>query len=543
MMRDSGRCPRAIFLALLCFLAAGAATPAAAAPQDVTRTVDGEMRFCMEGYVCVARAIGDVNGDDIDDIVFEVATREQMREQQQAALFGAPTMRNLELHLGPFGEVGAAGQGLPAERQASKVVYLSLITSQVVDVLRVHDLDADGMDDMVFASVPDAALLVLPGQVGFEHRKSYMLVPGAPGIHTIHGPASAIDSPALIADLSTAAADVDGDGSVDLLLGVDRSSAANARGLVDGSQLRQSEVFVMRGSGSIDGFVDGSWSTRIHGLGGCVHGLAGAGDVTGDGVADILLRRCKDAGQPTELRVLPGRADWPDLLTAEDQPNIVPPPEPTPPPGGGGGGGGGYLPGPEGGRALVPMPAQVVIEDIDGDGVKDAGIEFAGKTHLFHGGADIASRARINHTSGALQMLGFGAMPLTHSWRQMDLDGDRVQDLLLSQPISSAQLSCPGGCEESGLSAIGGQPIYGYTGSQRRADVIDARLDEPDLLWHSTGNVAWGGGDFNGDGMDDLLLGSAPGAHDFIYSLVFGPVLERFVGSEEIALPPGTITR
>jgi hypothetical protein len=41
-------------------------------------------------------------------------------------------------------------------------------------------------------------------------------------------------------------------------------------------------------------------------------------------------------------------------------------------------------------------------------------------------------------------------------------------------------------------------------------------LDAPNLLWQSLGNVAWGSGNFNGDGLDDLLLGSAPGAFDSI---------------------------
>jgi hypothetical protein len=484
------------------------AGPALAAPADVTRAPDGELRFCREGFSCTARAIGDFNGDGADDIVFEVTEHAGLDQLMFGLMANIPVARSFELHLSPFKAVGSSA-AVPPERAASKRVLLRLHTSQVVDVVTTGDLDGDGIDDLVLARMPEAMLIALRGRSSWS--ASYDLDRETVGdLRLDLGDLGAMDGGQTVL-LTTGTADVNADGKTDLLIG---------RDFLFGEQ-RQSEAYVMLGGGKWADFKEFNPATRIMGLGGCVQGLAGTGDVTGDKVDDIVLRRCVAKGQPTQLRVLPGRATWPATLSAENVPDIVPPPEPEPPapapPSRGG-----YLP--DVPQTPLAMPDLTLIQDINGDGIGDLGLEFAGKTHLFYGGSEILTRTRTNRTSGVFLRSGFGAMPLTRTWRMLDLNADGRRDLLLSQPIAPALLVCPSSAC-GGLAVVpASQPVYGFTGAQTQRRVIDPRMDAPDVLWNSAGEVIWGTGDFSGDGKPDLLLGSPPGAFDSVYTLVFGPL-------------------
>jgi len=481
---------------------------ALAAPTDVTRAPDGELRFCREGYACTARAIGDFNGDGADDIVFELAARDEAESVMGSLIFGVPVRRTFELHLSPFRTVGPTGAGVVSERAATKRVMLIIDTAQAVDALAARDVDGDGIDDLVLARVPQPALIVLRGRSSWN--ASYAL--NRPTAGDIRVDLAELDevSGSQTVMLSSEAADVNADGRVDLVIGRDAVAGG----------ARQSEAYVLLGDGAWPARPPFEPATRVLGIGGCTQGLAGAADVTGDGVADVVLRRCVAKGQPTQLRVLPGRASWPSTLSAENVPDIVPPPEPEPepqlPPGGG------YLP--DVPQLPLAMPDQFVMQDVNGDGLNDLGIEFAGKTHLFYGGVDIVGRTQKNRTSGVFLRSGYSAMPLTHTWRMLDLNADGRRDLLLSQSIDASLLLCPAGGCDSIATPPAGQPVYVFTGTQMQRRVIDPRMDAPDVLWNSPGAVIWGTGDFGGDGRPDLLLGSPPGAFDSVYTLVFGPL-------------------
>jgi len=496
-------------------LAALGGGSAAAAPQDLTRAPDAELRFCREGYACTARALGDFNGDGRDDILFELAPRATLVTQQERAQLAIPVRRTFELQLAPFQALGAGAD--PADRAAAGRVSLVLDSAQSIDAVSAADLNGDGIDDLLFARLPSPMLIVVQGRPDWGPRYTLGRIE-PPGAGTIQLDLSALDRAGdqQTLRLTSAVADLNGDGRPDLLVGRD----------FDAGGTRQSEVLVMLGRGY--------WSTgavmvntRIHGLGPCTQGLAGTGELTGDWMADIVLRRCVAPGQPTQVRLLPGRATWPATLSAEDEPDILPPGEPAPPPPPATElpPGGGYLPAAPSRSLSAQMPDEVLIADLNGDGLDDVGLAFAGKTHLFHGGPGIQARALANRSSGLFQRVGFGAAPLTRSWGMLDADGDGRRDLILSHAIAPTLLACPsGGCERT-AAAPADLPLYVYTGARAGRRVLDPRLDAPDLRMQSPGNVLWGMGDFDGDGQADLLLGSAPGAFDSVYALVFGPLV------------------
>ena len=498
----------------------------AAAPTDVTRSPDGELHFCLEGAKCVARAVADFNGDKKDDVLFEVST------------MGVPTAnaatarRRFELHLAPWSAI--AGSRNPGDRQPAGRVVFVLDSAQAVDPVVAADVDGDGLADLVFAQAvsdvefadPVGRLLVVRG------RRSWASAYNLNDLTKVDLRIQRSFPGTQIGLLSLAAADLNGDKQPDLAVGVDVQKVPdpdNSRS--QGTPVRVSSVGIYWGKGKWPALLDAPPDVAISGLGGCSQGLAGLGDVTGDGLADVVVRRCVAEVQPTQLRVLPGRSNWPRELTAENSP-AIPRPMPTQGPGAEPTaeptieaiGGGGYLPSLP--LLEVKLPEHVELLDVNGDGVADLGLEFAGKTHLFYGGPGLVERAAKNRSSAIILKGGYGALQLTHSWRRPDLTGDGKPDLVLSRPVDPAFLACPdGSCRRTPLQRPPtGKPIFVYSSGQGARRVLDMDLDAPDGLWSDPGDVIWGMGDFNGDGKADLLLGSSPGAFDSVYALVYGPL-------------------
>jgi hypothetical protein len=498
------------------------ATAAVAAPADLTRPVDAELRFCPEGEKCIARAVGDFNGDGIDDLVFE-----------RGSIFSRSSgQRQFELHLSPYVPDHAYGRDPARDRSATTRVTFRVAGAQSVEPVSVTDLDQDGLDDLVFYGGLEsgAAISGAPPFNAFLFRgrttwaRSYRVdAPGTADLRIGPRPIDGLSGFVTSTQVSLASADVNADGQNDLLLAVDQAllpmdgpeplAPANAIG---------SMIDIYFGAGPWPSRVDRAPDVQVSRIGSCVLSLAGTGDVTGDGLVDLVVRRCTSPQAPPQLRVVPGRHEWPATLAVEQgvniptaAPGIVPTVEPPV--------GGGYLPSTPLAGGLPPL---VFLQDVSGDGILDIGLEFAGKTHLWHGSSTIADRVARNRASGIILKAGFGAAPLTRSWRMLDLDGDGRDDLALSRPMDPVNLACMASdCRSKGhtLGADGGDVLM-YSGALSTRRVLDAALDSPDAVWSDPSSVLWGLGDFNGDGHDDLLLGSTPSAFDSIYSLVFGPL-------------------
>ena len=57
--------------------------------------------------------------------------------------------------------------------------------------------------------------------------------------------------------------------------------------------------------------------------------------------------------------------------------------------------------------------------------------------------------------------------------------------------------------------------------------LIDVSSDEADDIWNDARYTLWAFGDFNGDGIDDVMLGSPAASIDSEYPVIYGPFLRR----------------
>jgi len=519
-------------LLILTSMALAPVSPALAAPADIVRDPDVLLSVCNVGVEqCVARVVGDLNGDRIDDLVFERMTIEEL-------VNGRPTeglSRQFAVVLGPY---RAAAPGAPATRPAATI---TLEASQLRAPLSLADVNRDGMADLVFATSQLAGqfeaqrVSVVLGRKSWPTQIDLGRATGGDISVERRNPIKgemAFFSPGT--SINPVFADVNGDGGLDLVLGMDLilpgEFAQQALQVPPGAAA--SQVSVMFGDGAWAGKVAFRDDALMRDLGVCFRGLAGVADVSGDGVADIVARHCEGNGLPDRLEVLAGGADLRlrtetsgaepatdpsaiverllDLSGALDG-GDVPPPDP----------GRGYLP--SGEQPSPFKPAPFFLEDVNADDVRDIVLGFGENTHIWLGGPDVAERVAGHRTDRVYIKAGFGQMTMTQNWRPADLNGDGGQDLLLTGPTSSMLAGCqlvgsanrctpsaadpsrPGGGQAAG--AIGPTSLRFYQRDWAATDVLDVETDAPQAVWETKVFAPWAMGDFNGDGKTDLLLG------------------------------------
>jgi hypothetical protein len=332
------------------------------------------------------------------------------------------------------------------------------------------DVDGDGFDDVVVGGQPSTNL----GSWGLA-----WLVFGP-----LHG-----DSP--IADVGArwdaesvedgagravgAVGDVTGDGLPDAAVGAPSNAGGAGRGAV---YLLPGD----RGGGSLD-----EADVRIYageaGTLGLGTAFSNAGDVSGDGVDDLVVGRSTAGGAVYVLEgpVRSGRVE--DLATAV---LVAPPSAP--------------------GFALDV--ATVTMLDHDGDGHDDiAAGAPGGVTDLYEpgvvyvfGGAGLSGTVQADRAEARLEEpdaeANFGYVVADAG----DIDGDGNEDLLASAPLGIGET-------RSGLTWL----VYGpLSGVHDVADVAEAAFEGKDVSDYA-GFGAGGGADLTGDGVPDVWIG-IPGA-------------------------------
>jgi len=345
-----------------------------------------------------------------------------------------------------------------------------------------RDVDGDGVPDLLVGS-PHA------NPNGLYDAGSVFLFSGATGM-TIHrfGGAEKDD---LFGNSVAFAGDMDGDGVAELIIGAHGTT-------VQGDSLAGS-AFVFSGrSGALLHRFDGSSTNR--GVGRVV---AGAGDVDGDGFADLILGvpGSSPPGNPSVGSV---------FLYSGATGNLIR-----------------RLNGPAKSDSFGISVAGT--EDVDGDGVPDLivgapalkvkGLASAGAVFLYSGATgNLILRIDGTMDNGALgsSVAGLG-----------DFDGDGIPDLAAGAPHSS-----PDGIPGAGSAFV----FSGATGSQLFR--FDGRESSDGF-----GFAVSCAGDVNADGRADMILG-APFAHPVSYletgsALVFtfNPILEA--SAEELSVASG----
>lgn len=542
-------CHRLAFVLAAAVLSALPAVRASAAPADLSAPADARFDACGTPAPgkCIVRGVGDFNGDGLDDLVTE--------NGGQAVVAGTnvSVKRSFSVMYAPFGPDGADRKG---------AIKLSTVPAAVP--VTITDVDADGLDDIVFVGqhlVPIARASA-PGAAGtrFQRVLRVSVVLGRPSglialdLHDGDG-ADIVVERALSASEQTASVgqglfaaagfgDFDADGTVDLALGFgapDNRFITDTRGSSQPiASFVANDVEVMHGVGVAPGRRAFAADLRITDLGRCDQPLAGVGDVSGDGIADIVGRRCPGnglpdgvwvrpggpragtAGDPAVVRMdagVPGGPAFDARAAAGDTTDVLPPP-PSPGRGYVGGAGGAGL------NLIQPGdPVPLFVTDIDDDGTADIVHVFRGNAHVWLGGPDIAADALANRTDRIYLGAGFSELARTRAWRTGDLDGDRAPDLLLADAL-------PVGADGKATAIVRADertrvPLRLFRGERAAAEVIDLATEAPDAQWTTPTQALWGMGDFNGDGAVDLLMADPALARGSNVSIIHGPLTAR----------------
>lgn len=355
------------------------------------------------------------------------------------------------------------------------------------------DFNGDGIDDLlVGANAADAA-----GNAKTLAGEAYVVF----GSTTLSGSHDLLSTPAdftvLGADAvdflgrSVAAGDFNGDGIDDLLVGADAADA------VGNAKSSAGEAYVIFGSASLSGTRDLSSSPADFTVLGAASGhnlgtSVAAGDFNADGIEDLLVGAAyADPGTPVrsnagEAYVIFGSASLSgthDLATSPADFTVL------------------------GGEANGFLGSSAATGDFDADGIEDVLLgayqanAWAGGAYVIFGSTTLSGSRDLATAAADFTVLGADASDyLGYSAAAGDFNGDGIDDLLLGADQHGSTLPGPGEAHVIfGSTTLSGTRDLATTA----ADFTVLGADTYDKLGASAA-----GGDFDGDGIEDPLLGA-----------------------------------
>ena len=422
---------------------------------DATARLDGA--DADDGAGASLRFVGDLDGDGADDFVVGAPTADVTRTDEGRLYV---VKGGLE-RAGSLGDLVTVWEGEASWDHAGCAVAA------------VGDLNGDGLTELLIGASGDDTR-------GLNAGAAYVVDGAATGIASLAEASAWLLGPnrsTYAGSAVSGAGDFDGDGINDIVVGGygddhiarDAGAAWLVSGSVTGISVLADGLLVIEGSG---------YSERLGAS------LASVGDANGDGIDDLLLGAYGRSGSTGAAFLVYGGISG--VLSSKDADLVL------------------------SGEAKSDRAGVVVATagDVDGDGLQDlligASLESsvapeAGAAYLILGGATgarslaeadlkITGVVAGDHAGEALSTAG-------------DADHDGKPDLLIGAPGESEIES------EAGAAYL---VLSGQTGSLSLADAYARFTGE--AAQDRAGQAVAGGGDLDGDGNDDLLVGAATDA-------------------------------
>jgi hypothetical protein len=472
--------------------------PAAAEASDVMAGIGG---FVIKGIADADRAgasvsnAGDVNGDGLADLIVgapQVDAKSLLNAGAAYVVFGKDDGGAVEL------SAVAAGTGGFLINGASATDYAGGAVSAAGDV------NGDGFDDVIVGAsraapndVNSGASYVVFGKASTSAIDLADIAAGTGGF-VLNGAALSHFSGTAV----SSAGDVNADGLADLVVS---SPAANLNGDYEGAAY---VVFGKTSGEAVElGDVAGEVGFTIEGVGinaASGDALSGAGDLNGDGLADLVLGASQYGASDTGRAYIVFGKTSGDAVALSDVVTGV----------------GGFVI--QGALANDELGSAVSgAGDVNGDGLadvvvgapySDASAPDAGASYVVFGKTGTAAVELSDLADGNGGFVIHGALQLDLSGSSVggagDVDGDGLADVLVGAPSAD-----PHGLGYAGASYV----VFGKTGTEM-IDLASIASGEGGFVVNGAAVDAFSGssvsraGDVNGDGLDDLVIGAPEAA-------------------------------